>query len=47
MLSRSSKTDYNYIFCGRRSILRIDACPASVIRILGTRTDYIRTIFGC
>ena len=28
------------------AILRIEADLASVIRILDTRTDYIRTIFG-
>ena len=42
------KTDYKYILCGKYSIaiLRIEADLASVIRILDTRTDYIRTIFG-
>lgn len=42
------KTDCKYILCGKRSItiLRLDANLASVIRILDTRTDYVRTIFG-
>ena len=42
------KTPYKYILCGKYSIaiLRVDAELASVIRILDTRTDYIRTIFG-
>ena len=42
------KTDYKYILCGKYSIaiLRVEADLASVIRILDTRTDYIRTIFG-
>ena len=42
------KTPYKYILCGKSSIasLRIEADLASVIRILDTRTDYIRTIFG-
>ena len=42
------KTPYKYILCGKYSIaiLRIEAELASVIRILDTRADYIRTIFG-
>ena len=42
------KTDYKYILCGKYSIaiLRAEAELAFVIRILDTRTDYIRTIFG-
>lgn len=39
---------YEYILCGKRSIaiLRIEDNLASVIRILDTHTDYVRTLFG-